>query len=48
MAKSRGIWDIYEDIWHPQNNPEGIVNLGVAENVCSEMNFRVAVSADQC
>ncbi|KAK5056621.1 hypothetical protein LTR84_012153 [Exophiala bonariae] len=27
------IWDIYNNQWHPQNNPEGYVSLGVAENV---------------
>ncbi|KAG8414506.1 hypothetical protein J3459_014666 [Metarhizium acridum] len=26
-------WEVLQDIWDPQNNPNGFVNLGVAENV---------------
>lgn len=27
------LWEIYKNPWHPENNPSGFVNLGVAENV---------------
>ncbi|KAJ9615007.1 hypothetical protein H2200_001081 [Cladophialophora chaetospira] len=26
------LWDIYQDQWHPDSNPGGYVNVGVAEN----------------
>lgn len=26
------IWDILQDIWHPETNPSGYISLGVAEN----------------
>ena len=26
------LWDILQDLWHPESNPNGYVNLGVAEN----------------
>ena len=26
------LWDIYQDQWHPDSNPNGYVNVGVAEN----------------
>ena len=31
--KINGLWDTLENLWHPQKNPDGIVSLGVAENV---------------
>lgn len=34
------IWDIYNDQWHPQNNPDGYVSLGVAENVLMRDELR--------
>ena len=26
------LWDIYKNQWHPQDNPDGYVSIGVAEN----------------
>lgn len=26
-------FDVLQDLWDPMNNPKGIVNLGLAENV---------------
>ncbi|KAJ4172980.1 hypothetical protein NW754_003186 [Fusarium falciforme] len=26
-------FDVLNNLWHPEKNPEGIVNLGLAENV---------------
>ena len=26
------IWEVLQDLWHPQRNPNGFVSLGVAEN----------------
>ncbi|KAH7354370.1 pyridoxal phosphate-dependent transferase [Plectosphaerella cucumerina] len=26
------LWDVIKDIWHPETNPSGYLNLGVAEN----------------
>ncbi|KAB8274072.1 pyridoxal phosphate-dependent transferase [Aspergillus minisclerotigenes] len=26
------VWEVLKDLWHPQDNSKGIVNLGVAEN----------------
>ncbi|KAI1613793.1 1-aminocyclopropane-1-carboxylate synthase [Exophiala viscosa] len=27
------LWDVVNDLWHPQDNPNGYVNLGIAENL---------------
>ena len=32
-AEQMGLLDILKNIWDPATNPEGIVSLGVAENV---------------
>lgn len=34
------IWDIYNDQWHPQNNSNGYVSIGVAENVLMRDELR--------
>ncbi|KAH8424252.1 pyridoxal phosphate-dependent aminotransferase [Aspergillus melleus] len=32
QAYSNAVWDVLGDLWHPQENPSGFINLGVAEN----------------
>ncbi|KAE8167720.1 pyridoxal phosphate-dependent transferase [Aspergillus tamarii] len=32
QAYSNIVWEVLKDLWHPQDNPNGFVNLGVAEN----------------
>lgn len=34
------IWDIYNNQWHPQDNPDGYVNIGVAENTLMRDELR--------
>jgi 1-aminocyclopropane-1-carboxylate synthase len=34
------IWDIYNNQWHPQNNPDGYVSIGVAENTLMRDELR--------
>ncbi|KAE8411907.1 pyridoxal phosphate-dependent transferase [Aspergillus pseudocaelatus] len=44
---SNGLWDILNDLWHPESNPHGYVTLGVADNAlmqerllhCMNSNF---------
>lgn len=34
FAEKRPLFfEVLDNLWHPQSNPDGIVNLGLAENV---------------
>ena len=33
LPQAPKFFDILDDLWHPETNPDGIVNLGLAENV---------------
>ena len=39
-------FDVLDDLWHPDSNPDGIVNLGLAENVRnkSKWNWYLLIS----
>ncbi|KAF3393008.1 putative inactive 1-aminocyclopropane-1-carboxylate synthase-like protein 2 [Talaromyces pinophilus] len=32
LGGKRITWDVISDMWHPQNNPSGILSVGMAEN----------------
>lgn len=32
-------FDVLDDLWHPESNPNGIVNLGLAENVGKNLKY---------
>jgi hypothetical protein len=32
LGKKRITWDIISDMWHPENNPDGYLSVGMAEN----------------
>ncbi|KAF2180367.1 aminotransferase [Zopfia rhizophila CBS 207.26] len=34
------IWDVISNLWHPQENPDGYVSLGVAENALMHSELR--------
>lgn len=37
-AKIPTFFDVLKDLWDPESNPRGIVNLGLAENVRSGLH----------
>lgn len=30
-------FDVLDDLWHPESNPDGVINLGLAENASKLM-----------
>ena len=35
FAEKRPVFfDVLDNLWNPESNPNGIVNIGLAENVC--------------
>ena len=45
FAKKRPLFfDVLSNLWHPESNPDGIVNLGLAENVSKAYNYLLAAS----
>lgn len=39
LPQAPKFFDVLDDLWHPEENPGGVVNLGLAENV-SETHAR--------
>ncbi|KAE8136762.1 pyridoxal phosphate-dependent transferase [Aspergillus pseudotamarii] len=43
---SNGLWDILNDLWHPESNPHGYVTLGVADNALMQEHLLHRVNSN--